>query len=215
MLRMAALAVEGSEQRRRWPRSSTGRRAAAGIDRLPGSRSTASVASGGWRSAGGVGLAELDFVHVNEIAGDAARCATCSSSTPSTAAGPAPVEARGRRPRDRRRGTRLSARRRARGEVAWAARASTSSSSAPASSARSTRSRPTSSRACARSSSPRRSRTRARSTSWSASTTTRRARPPRHPHRRLLHDQLPGAGGEGDPRGDRHPARRRSRPSTT
>ena len=49
----------------------------------------------------------------------------------------------------------------------------------------------------------------------------RRQRPPLRPDaappadRGVLHDQLPGAGGQGDPRGHRHPPRRRSRRSTT
>ena len=179
------------------------------------SGSTASAAWGGWRCGPPGAGPTSQFVHINELKGDAATAAHLLSSTRSTAAGTATRAADGddaassttRRsataPRRAGRGAVGRPRRRHRARVlgqvphARAARGRTSSGAS------------------------RRSIVAAPVKDERAQHRRRRQRPPLRPARappadgRLLHDQLPRAGGQGDPRGHRHRARRRSRRSTT
>ena len=154
------------------------------------------------------GWPDLEFVHINEIKGGAETAAHLLD----VRLGARPLEAR--RQGERRTRSRSTARRSRSPTTARPARspgrttASTSCSSARASSARPRCSRPYFD---ARREEGHRRRARE---GGRAQRRRRRQRPPLRArqappaHRGLVHDELPRAGREGDPRGPRHPARR-------
>ena len=157
----------------------------------------------------GWGSHDLEFVHVNELAGRRRdRGAPADASTPSTAAGTARRAATATRSPSTAAESRYSDAADARRGAPGTSSASRSCSSARAGSGRSSRSRRTSSGACGRSivAAPVKD---DRALNIVIGVNDDRYDPARarRRHRGVVHDELPGAGGQGAPRGHRHRAR--------